>query len=321
MMARPPAPARATKALVAELRTQGIDCSSRRLEDWRRVGLIPRGHRRSLGRGRGTEVVYPNDMADRCRRVAERMRRGQPWQVVALSLFASGADLPEQTIRAAYRWALRIETPLDGDELDAAEHGVSQLLATAAGRRLQALVAVHVKRSGVAPDEPPSAVARSVLTNLLLIQLGGAVADDAAMIELLAGIGLPIAEQPSNERIQAARLVDAVMGAFSLDELVNVAETSPVEELRSAIPVVGQLLEVVPADLRALVPGPVAELLPVLLAPLVVQLGRVAARLPADVPALDQREAGSLSQGPATMDPMPPLARRSGQAKPAARSA
>ena len=320
-MARPAAPARATKALVAELRAQGVDCSSRRLEDWRRVGLIPRGHRRSLGRGRGTEVVYPDDTADRCRRVAERMRRGQPWQVVALSLFGSGADLPEETIRAAYRWALRIETPAAGDELDAAERGVSQLLATVAGRRLRALVTTHVKRSGVAPDEPPSAVADSVLTNLLLVQLGGAVADDAAIIELLAGIGLPIAELPSNEGIQAARLVDAVMGAFSLDELVNVAETSPVEELRSAIPVVGQLLEVVPADLRALVPGPVAELLPVLLAPLVVQLGRIAARLPADVPALDQRAAGSLSQGPATMDPMPPLARRSGRAEPEARSA
>jgi hypothetical protein len=72
-MARPATPPRATKALVAELRAQGVDCSSRRLEDWRRVGLIPRGHRRSLGRGRGTEVVYPDDMAERCRRVAERM--------------------------------------------------------------------------------------------------------------------------------------------------------------------------------------------------------------------------------------------------------
>ena len=53
-MARPATAARATKALVTELHAQGVDCSPRRLEDWRRVGLIPRGHRRSLGRGRGT---------------------------------------------------------------------------------------------------------------------------------------------------------------------------------------------------------------------------------------------------------------------------
>ena len=177
-MARPASPARVTKALVAELRAQGVDCTSRRLEDWRRVGLVPRGRRRSLGRGRGTEVIYPDDMAERCRRVAERMRRGQPWQVVALSLFAAGAELSEETVRAAYRWALRIEPPGHENELDVAERGVDQLLSTAAGRRLRALVSSHVKRSGVARGEAPRAVADGVLTNLFLVALGGEVADD-----------------------------------------------------------------------------------------------------------------------------------------------
>ncbi|MGH9114612.1 MAG: hypothetical protein ACRDWW_02160, partial [Acidimicrobiales bacterium] len=241
-MPRPATPARATKALVAELLAQGVDCSSRRLEDWRRVGLVPRGHRRSLGRGRGTEVVYPHDMAARCRWVAERMRRGQPWQVVALSLFAAGADLPDETIRVAYRWALRIEAPAGGDELDAAEHAVGQLLSTTAGRRLQALVVAHVKRSGIAQDEPPSAVARSVLTNLFVIQLGGEVADDDAMIEVLAGMGLPVTKLPPSERVQVERLMEAVMGAFSLGELVDVAQVVPIDELRSAIPIGTQLL-------------------------------------------------------------------------------
>ena len=319
-MARPATPARATKALVAELRAQGVDCSSRRLEDWRRVGLIPRGHRRSLGRGRGTEVVYPDDMAERCRRVAERMRRGQPWQVVALSLFAAGAELPEETVRAAYRWALRIEASGDDDELDAAERSVSQLLSTAAGRRLRALVTSHVKRSGVARGEPPSAVADGVLTNLLLVGLDGEVADDTAMIELLAGIGLPIAELPPDDQVRAARFMDAVLGAFSMDELIEVAEGAPLEELSSAVPVVVQLLEVVPDELRALIPRSVAELLPVLLAPLVVQLGRVAARLLADSDAPDHPPAASLSQAPATMEPMP-LLRAPRQPEPEVRSA
>jgi len=289
-MARPATPARATKALVAELRAQGVDCTSRRLEDWRRVGLIPKGHRRSLGRGRGTEVVYPDDMAERCRRVAERMRRGQPWQVVALSLFAAGADLPDETVRAAYRWALTIETSADEDELDAAERGVDQLLSTTAGRRLRALVTSHVKRSGVAASEPPRAVADGVLTNLLLVALGGEVADDTAMIELLAGMGLPIAELPPDEQVQAARFIDAVLGAFSMEELVEVAEGAPLEELRGAVPVVVQLLEVVPGELRALIPRSAAELLPVLLAPLVVQLRRVAARLMGDLGPDGRRE-------------------------------
>jgi hypothetical protein len=244
-------------------------------------------------------------MAERCRRVAERMRRGQPWQMVALSLFAAGAELPEETVRAAYRWALTIEPSGDEDDMDAAERGVDQLLSTAAGRRLRALVTSHVRRSGVAPGEPPSAVAESVLTNLLLVQLGGEVADDTAMIELLAGIGLPIAELPPDEQVRAARFMDAVLGAFSMEELVDVAEGAPLEELRGAVPVVVQLLEVVPGEFRALIPRSVAELLPVLLAPLVVRLGRVAARLLADSHAPDSPAAASLSQAPATMEPMP----------------
>jgi hypothetical protein len=248
------------------------------------------------------------------------MRRGQPWQVVALSLFATGAELPVETVRAAYRWALRIETSADEDGLDVAERSVDQLLSTAAGRRLGALVTSHVKRSGVAQGEAPSAVANGVLTNLLLVALGGEVADDTAMIELLAGIGLPIAELPPDEQVRAARFMDAVLGAFSMEELVEVAEGASLEELRSAVPVVVQLLDVVPGELRALVPRSVAELLPALLAPVVVQLRRVAAGLLADSHWLDHPAAASLSQAPATMEPMP-LPRPSGQPEPEVKSA
>ena len=290
---------------MAELRAQGVPCSPRRLEDWRRVGLVPKGHRRSLGRGRGTEVVYPDNMAERCRQVATRMRRGQPWQMVAFSLFAGGVELPEETIRAAYRWALTVEVPADSDELDVAERGVDQLLSTVAGRRLEGLVTAQVKRSGVAPGEPPAAVARGVLTNLFLVQLGGEVADDQATIELLAGIGLPIAELLPDERVGAARFMDAVFSAFSLDELAGVAEHTPLDELQAAIPVVANLLELLPPALRALVPGTVAELLPPLLAPLVVQLGHIAASLDADQHGVYQSEPALASQRPATMDPMP----------------
>jgi hypothetical protein len=287
------------------LRAHGVDCSPRRLEDWRRVGLIPRGRRHSLGRGRGTEVVYPDDMADRCRRVAERMRRGQPWQMVALSLFASGADLPEETIRTAYRWALTVETPSDGDELEAGERFVGQLLSTAAGRRLQALMAAHLKRSGAIPNEPPTAAARSVLTNLLVIHLGGEVASDEAMVELLAGMGLPITELAPERQAEAARLMDSVMSAFSAHELAAVAATAPLDELRSAVPVVAKLLEVVPTELRSLVPRRVAELLPVLLTPVAIQAHRLATNFLADAQTPERSLGASVSQRPATMDRMP----------------
>jgi hypothetical protein len=268
--------------LVAELHAQGIVCSARRLEDWARVGLVPRGRRKALGRGRGTEVVYPDDMAERSRQVAQRMRRGQPWQVVALSLFGAGADLPEDTIRAAYSWALAIELPLEVDELETAEGGIDQMLSTLAGRRLQLLIAAHVKRSGVAPGESPSVVARSVLTNLMLVPLGGEVASDQAMVEVLAGMGVPIGELPPDERIQAARFIDAVISVFSFDELARVVEQVSIDDLRTALPIATGALEMLPADLSAFLPRPILELLPALLAPVIVQLGRIAESLLAD---------------------------------------
>lgn len=248
------------------------------------------------------------------------MRRGQPWQVVALSLFAAGDDLPEGTVRASYRWALSIEPSGDEDELDAAERGVGQLLSTAAGRRLLALVTSQAKRSGVARGEPPSAVAKSVLTNLLLVALGGEVAEDMAMIELLAGLGLPIAELQPDEQVRAARFMDGVLGTFSMDELLEVAEGAPLEELRGALAVVVQLLEVVPSELPALISRSAAELLPVLLAPLVLQLRRVATRLLAELHPPGHQGAGPPSQALARMEPMP-LLRSAGRPEPEVRSA
>ena len=170
------------EGLVAELRAQGIDRTARRVEDWPRVGLIPRvaGVRSDVAGD--TEVVYPAHLAERCRRVAQRMRRGQPWLVVALSLFGASAELPEETVRAAYRWALTRWTPPSAALPVALDGG------RAAAERWSSS---HGSDPGAAAGEPPSAVAVSLLTNLLLVQLGDVVADDVAMIELLASIGLP----------------------------------------------------------------------------------------------------------------------------------
>jgi len=281
-VARSTTPARAATALVAVLRSQGVACSPRRLEDWCRIGLVPRGQRRALGRGRGTEVIYPENMVECCRQVAVRMRRGQAWQMVALGLFGAGAELPEDTIRAAYRWAFDARSVGDGDELDAAESGVARILSTRAGRRIESVIAAHVKRSGVAVNESPSAVARSVLTNVMLVPLGGEMASDEAVIETIAGIGIPIGELSSDERIEMAHFVEAVVAAFSLDELTQEIGQIQIDDLRSAIPLATRALDVLPTDLRRLIPRRIVEILPTLLAPIIVQFLRIAEDLRSD---------------------------------------
>jgi hypothetical protein len=306
---RPPAPAEATKALVTELRASGVTCSARRLEDWARVGLVPRGRRRSLGRGRGTEVVYPPEMADRCRLVAERMRRGQPWQVVGLSLFAGGVELPDETVRAAYRWAFTVQLSAEDDELALAERGTEQFLHTAAGRRLGAVIAAHIKRSGVAAGESPQAVARSVLANIFLITVGGEPASDDAVIEVLAGMGLRVLDLEPQERIEVARFVEAAVSSFCFEELGKIADQTPMDELRGALVAAGEVFDVLPTELSALMPPSVAEVMPAILAPVLIQVRRIAEQLADEQSLTAKPESSELSQGPATMNPMPLLSR------------
>lgn len=250
-------------------------------------------------------MVYPPEMADRCRLVAQRMRRGQPWQVVALSLFAGGVELPDETVRAAYRWAFTVQMSAEDDELAAAERGTEQFLHTAAGRRLGAVIAAHIKRSGVAAGESPQAVARSVLANIFLITVGGEPASDDAVIEVLTGMGLPVLDLEPQQRIAMARFVETAVSSFCFEELSKIADQAPMDELRGALVVAGGVFALLPTELRTLMPEGVAEVMPALLAPVLIQLRLFAERLAGEPPLTARPESSELSQGPATMDPMP----------------
>jgi len=92
------------------------------------------------------------------------------------------------------------------------------------------------------------------------------------------------------------------------------------EELQSAVRIVVELPEVLSGELRALILRSAAELLLVLPAPLVVQLRRIAARLLANSHAPHPPAAASLSQAPATVEPML-LSRPHSQTEPEVRSA
>ena len=128
---------------------------------------------------------------------------------------------------------LRIEAIGEENEQDAVERGVSELLSAAAGRQLLALVTSNAKRSRLALVESVRAVADGVLRNLFLVALSGVVADDSAIIDLLARLGLPTAKLPPDHQVRAARLIDAGLGACLMEELVEVAEGAPWRSCRA----------------------------------------------------------------------------------------
>jgi len=218
-------------------------------------------------------------MVDSCRMVAERMHRGQPWQVVALIIFAKGIDLPEATVRAAYRWAFSVEVPDGEDELSVAEGLTTKALQSSAGRRLARALAGSLKNSGLVRDETLAWVAQSVLTNLMLVAVGGEPASDDAILEMFAGVGFPVGELPTHERRELAEFADGVLGAFSFEEVRSVAEETPIEDLRQVVPTAAKAFELFPQEIGRVLPPILSEYLPALLAPLVIQARRVADEL------------------------------------------
>jgi hypothetical protein len=266
--------AQETTRLVEEVRAGGTTFSARRLEDWIHLGLVPRGVRRSLGRGRGSCVVYSADMSERCREVAELMRPGQPWQQVALTLFVRGVELPEETVRTAYRWALGTSPASQTDPLSAAEEGLKGILGTVEGRRFKRAVTSHIKGSGLYPNESARAVAQSVLTNIARMHQGSAISSDDAVIELMVGVGLPIEEDEPAERVEIAHFLEDAMDLLQFSELMALLESVSFEDLQEAVPPARALFESIPGDLSRLIPTECLDVVRALLCLSVVGLRR-----------------------------------------------
>lgn len=309
-MPRSATPARATKLLVEQLRGRGVEISPRRLEDWGRLGLVPKPERLALGRGRGTATRYPADIGERCEQVARRMRRGQPWQVAVLLLFADGVELPEKTVRGAYRWAYTPLKPQAADELDAAERAIDQMLRTVAGRRVERVIRAHLRRAGLVGQESTSAVARSVHTSLFLSPAGGVIANEETVVEVLAGTGIPIGKLGEEERSEAARCMTVVFDQFSVEELAETIDHVSIDQLRAAVSVAAEALSLLPDELRAAIPPRVSEFLVAAVPPVILYARSLAEQLLGENVTSTEFEQGRLPNGATTTEAMAPLTSR-----------
>jgi hypothetical protein len=276
-MARSPNIPTATRTIIRELAKAGVHVTARQLEDWVRHGLIPRPHRQSLGRGRGTRTIYPPDMAEKCIQVASLMRRGRPWQYVALVLFAQGNDIPDTKIHNAYRWACYVEAPQDTDELSIAETAVLKIAETRAGKQLLKSLAFNVKNSGQFRDESPEAIAKSVLTNMLLVPYGGAFVTNDALKEYLIGIGLPLSKLSDDEQDDVSRFMNTFFELCEFETIANSISNIPIDELRKGINCAKEAVELCPADFRKVIFSKINEqFLLAILAPYLVRIRQVA---------------------------------------------
>jgi hypothetical protein len=94
----------ADAALIAALADRGLAVSPYQLERWRTAGLVPRNHRRSLGRGKGSTSQLDDAAVDRAAALAERARQGRAMLGChIIERFAGGQELEEARVRAAFR--------------------------------------------------------------------------------------------------------------------------------------------------------------------------------------------------------------------------
>ena len=241
-VARGREPSAASRRLVQELADRGMVVGYRAIEDWAARGLAPAPARRSLGRGRGTASEYPPGAVDQYAAVASVMRRGRPWQVSVLKLLVGGyLPTSENLVRQAFRDLLAPPTTADPgeDALDRAEHDAAQTAATRTGRPILRGFERNLRRSGqvLEPGTEIAAAATGVMATLNLVLTGEPEWSTDALIEMMAGLGIPVGEMTSDDRTGLARFASAFSAeVMSGAVLAQLAAETPLHRIQAAVP-------------------------------------------------------------------------------------
>ena len=99
-------PSPADRELIACAARQGAAVTARKLERWRRQGLLAPNQRRALGRGKGSTSEPPPGACELVVWLARNVRPGRRPGDLALMAFAAGHPVPEVTVRAAFTAAV-----------------------------------------------------------------------------------------------------------------------------------------------------------------------------------------------------------------------
>ncbi|MER6373565.1 hypothetical protein ABT255_35520 [Streptomyces mirabilis] len=100
-------PSAAHRQLIDHAARHNLVVTAKRLEIWRRAGLLPGNvPGGGLGRSRGSTSSPSPESFDLVLALARRAGRGKRPTDLALLLFADGHPVPEATVRAAFRGAV-----------------------------------------------------------------------------------------------------------------------------------------------------------------------------------------------------------------------
>jgi hypothetical protein len=121
--------------LLKAARASGFAVSRAQLARWHRSGWLPAPKQRRLGRGRGTESVYPLEARDRLWAICALPVRQRHSPLVEWQLWWRGFEVPIETVRrhlaqVAQSWERAIRELRTGDELSPkAQHFIKDVSA------------------------------------------------------------------------------------------------------------------------------------------------------------------------------------------------
>jgi hypothetical protein len=197
----------------------GFEVTRAQLHRWQRQGLLPRPRQRGLGRGRGTEVLYPPGSGRQLIALCEQLQTKRSLIDACWVLWWNGYPVSEARIRALFNAkALQLEWLRVGEERGHLTPVVDEL---SRGRLPDEAVRLMRQRTGFDPFPP-------FLKQLVKLGLGGFDGFAGVNADLVAkGFGLPDS-QGLEEQLRAAS------HAYDPRRLREALETSSLEDLEAA---------------------------------------------------------------------------------------
>lgn len=89
--------------LLATAKSKGFTLSPAQVARWHRVGLLRRPRQQSLGRGRGTETIYPAGSTTQLLALCEQRMKKRSLKVVGWNLWLQGFPVAEKFWKADLR--------------------------------------------------------------------------------------------------------------------------------------------------------------------------------------------------------------------------
>ncbi len=109
-MPKSPAEEELAQALLQAAASAGLRVTSTQLRDWRQAGLLPSPRQRGLGRGRGTETLYPAGSTEQLLALCELRKKCRSLDTICWGLWWRRYPVSESRIRRLFEGQLAFPT-------------------------------------------------------------------------------------------------------------------------------------------------------------------------------------------------------------------